>query len=162
MDKKSVGRFLGAASVVVSLLFVGFEIRQNNRLARAAAYQSIGIATAEAWIDMARDERALEILFVTPLDSLDEGDWAGVLVEWTGWVRLLETLLLQIEQGILPPDAVQRLGFVWASESLAEPQFACVWPLIRRDVSPSVISFVEEKHQPDQFDCSEYRLPARW
>ena len=153
---------VGVLAVVVSLVFVGYELRQNNRLALAAAYQSIGIATAEAWIDMSRDERAVHLLFVAPLDSLDETDWAGALVEWTGWVRLLETLQLQIELGVLPSDAVERLGFVWATESLSEPLFSCLWPMIKRDVSAPVIALVESKHPPDQFDCSQYRLPGRW
>ena len=162
MSVKKTAEAVGVLAVVLGLVFVGYELRQNNRLARAAAYQSIGIATAEAWIDMSRDERAINLLFVAPLDSLDETDWAGALVEWTGWVRLLETLMLQIEQGILPPDAVERLGFVWATESLSEPLFSCVWPFIKKDVSPGVIAFVESKHAPDQFDCNQYRLPARW
>jgi hypothetical protein len=162
MSGKKVAEVVGVLAVVVSLVFVGYELRQNNRLALAAAYQSIGIATAEAWIDMSRDERAINLLFVASLDSLDEVDWAGALVEWTGWVRLLETLQLQIELGILPPDAVERLGFVWATESLSEPMFSCLWPMIKRDVSPSVIALVESKHEPDQFDCTRYRLPARW
>ena len=33
--KRSIGQFLAAAGVVISLLFVGYEIRQNTTLARA-------------------------------------------------------------------------------------------------------------------------------
>ena len=36
-----------AAGVILSLAFVGMQIRESNRQARAAAYQAIGISTAE-------------------------------------------------------------------------------------------------------------------
>ena len=46
---------LGLALVFAGLVFVGMEIRQNNQLAQAAAFQEIGLRTAENWYDMAQD-----------------------------------------------------------------------------------------------------------
>ena len=52
MSTKAIGETLAALSVVASLIFVGYEIRQNTVAARAAAYQAIGIASAAAWDSM--------------------------------------------------------------------------------------------------------------
>ncbi len=41
MSGKAVRETMGFLAVVAGLVFVGWEIRQNNTLARAAAYESI-------------------------------------------------------------------------------------------------------------------------
>ena len=38
MDRKSVGQILATGSVVLSLVFVGYELRQSKAVARMAAY----------------------------------------------------------------------------------------------------------------------------
>ena len=158
---KKIIEVLGFLAVVISLVFVGLEIRQNNALARAAAYQSIGLATAEAYLALAYDDEAVRIAYVTPLDSLDEIDWGRSFAEWSAWARLTETLLLQVEQGLLEEDAMDRLGYAEWRTVLENPQFACLWPSIRRTVSPSFIRYIEEGARVNQVDCSAYRLPPR-
>lgn len=46
-DLGNIGEFIGAAAVVVSLLYLGVQIRQNTRSLRAAAHQSITVHIAE-------------------------------------------------------------------------------------------------------------------
>ena len=50
MSGKAIRETLAALGVIASMVFVGMEIRTSNVQARAAAYQAIGIATAE-WHD---------------------------------------------------------------------------------------------------------------
>ena len=54
MKNVSVVESIGLIAVFAGLVFVGLEIRQNNRLAQAAAYQEIGSATAQNWRDMSQ------------------------------------------------------------------------------------------------------------
>ena len=67
--------------------------------------------------------------------------------------------LLQVEQGLLPKDAMERLGYATFDQVLDDPQYACLWPTIQRTVSPSMIAFIEGAALPDQFDCSQYSIP---
>jgi hypothetical protein len=46
-SSRAVRQMAAAAGVIISLAFVGMQIRESNLQARAAAYQAIGIATAE-------------------------------------------------------------------------------------------------------------------
>ena len=39
------------------------------------------------------------------------------------------------------------------------PKFACVWPLIRPEVSDSFREFVEEGRDTNAIDCSDYDIP---
>ena len=48
MSSTAVRESLAALGVIASMVFVGLQIRQSNIQARAAAFQEIGIATAEA------------------------------------------------------------------------------------------------------------------
>ena len=159
MSRKPTLESLGLVAVVVSLAFVGLEIRQNNSLAQAAAYQAIGIATSDAWFELARDDEMARLYYLTPPDSLEATDWLKLYADWTAHVRLVETLLLQVEQDLLPPDAMQRLGYAEFNDVLNDPVFACLWPSIRRTVSGSLISYIEGGGGRAQTDCSQYPIP---
>ena len=47
ISSRTIRQSVAAAGVVASLAFVGMQIRQSNIQARAAAYQTIGVATSE-------------------------------------------------------------------------------------------------------------------
>jgi hypothetical protein len=67
---------LAALGVIASMVFVGLEIRQNNNLAQAAAYQAIGIASAEAWDNQAHDREFLQA-------TQSKAPAAMVTIDWT-------------------------------------------------------------------------------
>jgi hypothetical protein len=115
MSSKVVRDTVGFLGVIVSLVFVGLQIRQNNRLAQAAAYQAIGIAAAAAWDNSAHDRQWVTLQVMDPAE-MDAADWLQWYDKFTVWARLGETTLLQVEQGLLPEDAMERLGFSgWAA-----------------------------------------------
>ena len=159
MSGKAVRETLGFLVVVASLVFVGLEIRQSNVQARAAAYQAIGIATAAAFDNMAHDRQFL-ISTRKEAAAMDTTDWRQFGNKVTTFARLGETVLLQVEQGLLPPDAMERLGYVGWESILEAPKYACVWPLIRPGVSASFRQFVEGERYPNAIDCSEFVIPT--
>ena len=109
-QRKNIFEAVGLVAIVASLIFLGLEIRQSNVQARASAYQAIGIAIAAAF-DSAAHDRQFVVLNQKSLDAMDKADWGQFLAKMTGIARLGETVLLQVEQGLLPPDAFERLGF---------------------------------------------------
>ena len=54
-------------------------------------------------------------------------------------MRLAETMLLQVEQGLLPPDALDRLGYGILHRYLSFPIYACIWPDIVSGVSTPLV-----------------------
>ncbi len=108
--RKDILEAVGLVAIVASLLFLALEIRQSNLQARAAAYQAIGIATAAAFDSLAHDREFL-ILAQKAADAMDKADWGQYAAKMTVFARLGETVLLQVEQGLLPPDAMERLGY---------------------------------------------------
>jgi len=157
-QRKNIFEAVGLVAIVASLIFLGLEIRQSNVQARAAAYQAIGIAIAAAYDSTAHD-RQFVVLNQKSLDAMDKADWGQFLAKMTGIARLGETVLLQVEQGLLPPDALDRLGFIGWKKIFEDPKHACIWPLIRHEVSSSFRDFVEGTQNADAIDCTSYDLP---
>ena len=159
MSGKAIRETLGFLAVVASLVFVGLEVRQNTVAARSAAYQAIGIATAAAFDNMAHDRQFL-ISTRKGIAAMDATDWRQFGNKTTTFARLGETVLLQVEQGLLPPDAMLRLGYSGWRTLFQQPKYACVWPLIRLGVSEGFQQFVEEGQDPNAIDCSGFAIPA--
>jgi hypothetical protein len=159
MSMKSVGEALTALGVIASLVFVGAEIRQSNAQAKAAAYQAIGTATAAAFDSRAHDPAFEELWLKDPMD-MSPVEWQQLTQKFNGIARLGEMILLQIEQGVLDPDAIERLGYAGWQSFLDHPKLACLWPQIRVGVSPEFRALVEEGKDPEAVDCSSYDIPS--
>ena len=162
MSGKAIRETLGFLAVVASLVFVGWEIGQNTLVARAAAIQEIGIATAENWRDIALDrefasrymaERSLE-----RLASWDEADWAQAYSQVQANLRMSETLLLQVDLGLLEESAMEALGYGVLGRLLEDPVVACLWPQLQ--LGQGFTEYVEQQSAPDQIDCSQLTIPA--
>ena len=76
------------------------------------------------------------------------------------FARLGETVHLQVEQGLLPPDAMERLGYRGWEEFLKYPKTACIWPLIRLEVGTSFREFVEANRSFEEIVCSSFDIPS--
>jgi len=144
-----------AAGVILSLGFVGMQIRESNRQARAAAYQAIGISTAEFHRSFTprMNRLATESEYPEAIKRWTLEDWETVERAYTADLRMLETILLQVEQGLLPSDATSRLGYHWGP-ILSNPAMACLWPELRTNLGPSVRKFIEDSTaEADRAQC---------
>lgn len=142
---RTIRQSVAAAGVVASLAFVGLQIRQSNIQARAAAYQAIGIATSEFHrsFDARMNRLTTESEYPEAVKRWALEDWERMERMFTADLRMLETILLQVDQGLLPFDATTRLGYNWGPV-LSNPAMACLWPELRTRVGPSVRKFIED------------------
>ena len=158
MSKKALRETLTVVSVVASLVFVGYEIRQNTIAARGSAYQALGIATAQAWDSWAHD-RQFQTVHNKPPEALDASVWAQMVTKLTVFARLGETVYIQVEQGLLPPDAMERMGYGGFARSFQNPVYYCCWQVIKRGVSESYGDYMEATMTANPVDCSSYNVP---
>ncbi len=144
--RKGLMELIGFAAIVVSLIFVGMELRQNTIASRAAAYQELGIATTGFWHQLANN-RELNDLFMQVLygDSddyavLDRSDKQLLISLIVGSLRAYETVYLQVQLGLLDESALESLGW----ENFRRSSFLEVmWPDLRPFVSESFAEYVE-------------------
>lgn len=155
MSGKTLREALATVGVIISLVFVGMQIRESNIQARAAAYQAIGIATAQFHMsfDARMNRLATESSYPAAVKRWKLSDWDTMERIHTADLRMLETILLQVEQGLLPEDAMARLGYNWG-EVLREPDMACLWPELQTQVGSSVRDFIEKSTpRKDRLPC---------
>ncbi len=147
MKNVSVVESIGLIAVIAGLVFVGFEIRQNNRLAQAAAYQEIGFATAQNWSDVSQDPEFNRVhLRHFYADSAwwsdqDPRDVERLITLWIGYLREYETVYLQIDLGLLDEAAMDRLGWGLLREL---PALHYLWPHLGNVVDPTFSEYITE------------------
>lgn len=153
---KTYIEIVGIFGILVSLIFVGIELRNSNVQAKAAAFQAIGIATSEFHQTM--DDR-LNLLYEQAFDekalkTWSYADWLAVDRRVRADLRLFETALLQIEQGLLGKDSIVNLGFAAFGENyLGIPAAACLWPRLSEGpgrVGPQVRAWIENGSPPGE------------
>ena len=154
-QRRLLGETIAALGVIASMVFVGLQIRMSNIQARAAAYAAIGIATSEFHraFDARLNRLWTESEYPEAVQRWTLADWESTERTATADLRMLETILLQVEQGLLPADATARLGYNWGAV-LGNPAYACLWPELRTQVGPSVRKHVEDStSERERFVC---------
>jgi hypothetical protein len=148
---KTLRQTFAVLGVIGSLAFVGLQIHESNRQARAAAYQAIGIATSEFHrsFDARLNRLVTESAYPEAVQRWSLADWEALERISAADLRMLETVLLQVDQAQLPADAIVRLGYNWGP-ILANPGYACIWPDVRDQAGASVRKYIEDTSPPDK------------
>ena len=129
---KDAGRLtstLSAAAVVMSLAFVGFELRQNTAMMRGATMQSISDTYVEYVTAIGADPELAELFRrfhageVTADFTLTEN--TRIITFFNAFVQMLENSYLQHREGLVP-DAVFE-GYGWRWGMLQTARFAEYW-----------------------------------
>jgi hypothetical protein len=143
---RKLGEAAAVLGVVGSLVFVGLELRNNGRAARAAAYQELGLAAADTWLMKATDRELNDLVEIADADDpagwdgLDESDRRLVTSYVQGLVRQYETVFLQVNEKLLPADAMESLGWHGFGETNLVIR---TWPRVRKYVTPGFAAYLE-------------------
>ena len=146
IEWRQIAEIVGIAALVASLIFVGLEIRQNTIAARASTYLAYGEHISNQFQATAHDESlaALTVVDESEWDQLTKADRARLVYMWIGVFRNYETILLQVEEGLLDEDAMERLG--WGSAFNPTYQVKLLWPEISQWISPRVRAHIESNY----------------
>ena len=102
-----IAEMVGAAAIVVSLVFVGMEIRSNTQAAQAATFQASVGYDVELLLGQGRDAdtaRAYSAWLNDP-DSLSGGERDQAALLSIASMRHIENLYLQHQAGMLSDEA---------------------------------------------------------
>ena len=150
-------------AVVVTLVVLVAEVRgntealqQSNVHAKAAAYQAIGIATQQYFLN--RDARVIRLYTEADhpeaLSRWTLGDWEVYSNDMLSGLRMMETVQLQVEQELLEREAMESLGYSLDDhQAIATPGFVCLWPTIRGAVGSSLRDLIERSVQEFGVEC---------
>lgn len=148
-DHSSLERAAAALGVILSLLFVGYEIRQNTQVARGTAVQ----ATAEQIIQW-QTEVATDPEWIRVITFLREGGSFHDLspedrqrYQWvvTSTVRIMENRFRQMELGVISREDLGIGGGTSNSAWFRSPYFLEWWQNAdqTRSWAPDFLEFFE-------------------
>lgn len=135
---------VGTAAVVLGLVFVGFELRNNTAAVRAATFQSLTDISNDYIMQIASDPElariqgaarmgGLEVL--TPADSTRYEQ-----IERAFWVRM-QNVYSQYARGTLAEEDFYLYRRVICQAERGKQE---MWPEHRGILTPAFVSFVEE------------------
>ena len=137
MKAATVREVIGFLGVTASLLFVGYEVRQNTIATRAAAYQDMGTSISEVWLETAQDTVRAKLTILGLGGAQLTGYQAQMLSQRIAAYRQYEVVWRQVGLGILDEETLYYFG--WDPTELAEED----WELIRPFMSDDFAEYLE-------------------
>lgn len=156
-----VAQVISGVAVIVSLVFVGIQLRDANRVAERAEANS----TQEQWTAMNAsiygDAETAAILEAAlsgsrELDAIEQVRFAYLLRE-LGW--LTYQMWQRTETGLLPPARFHEGAGVDLVRMLCTPGGRRTWPQIRQEFPPAYVADLE-RLMPAQAGAAGQRCPA--
>jgi hypothetical protein len=140
----AIGEVLGAAAVVLSLVYVAAQVRQNTAaLTRAASAEAI--ASVRQWNQSLIDDPVMVRIFsqgVVDMNSLDEDGRARFVVLMMNCLKTYEHLHYQYSKGAMEPEVWQgwaRVGQIY----FTQPGVQQYWGERRQIFSPAFQRWME-------------------
>ena len=138
-----IGRLLSAVAVVLSLVFVAFEVRQNTVATRAQTLLDLSQSARQIQLHLSSNPKLAAAYFdiyqsggslARPGTTYAREDSLAAFMTLYAVVRGLENVYLQADEGIVDPDVMNRYDFV--SSTFNSPAFASFWSGNRRRFDP--------------------------
>jgi hypothetical protein len=101
----NIGDFIGGIGVVVTLLYLAVQIRQNSRTVKAASAQAMLSSLAQTLSSLGASSQAARVFVIgqTDVDQLTDDEQAQFALWLLGWFRILEQAYYQYRLGGLDP-----------------------------------------------------------
>jgi hypothetical protein len=139
----ALGELFGALAVVASLLYVGNQVSQNNRIARAEAYRDVTLSWARMlhqWADDTQSSRVFMDRTGLRLADLSEDVRNTYLLRHAAMVRVFEAIYRQVGAGVLTAEALDLLP------RTSSPLFRDSWMSLRGSYSSDFRDFFEQRY----------------
>ena len=131
---------LGAVGVIASLVFVGFEVRQNTAAVRGATYQAISDASLQHVQWWAENEKLLQFWVRIYIGAMSDDftDAENLLIG-----AAIENIYVQVREGLVEEDAFLR--FRPSKDFFDTPYFLEFWAKYRNTMEPEFRDYFERE-----------------
>lgn len=151
---RAVAELIAALGVILSLIFVGMELRQNTVAVRAATYQALSDASAEAVSDLAHDPDLLAVVQRVYFEDvrwtdLADRENARLSFYYLSLLRRLENTYQQHASGVVDDRVFESYG--WRDSLWDRPHFWDFWYDWggQHSVVPDFREFFQERMDPE-------------
>lgn len=145
-DLANLGQLIGGIAVVASLLFVGFQIRQNTKANRASTLQM----NADYWLHYLTslaDPAMSEVYAKGAMGSegLDGPQFGRFFLICRATFMGCENQHHQYLAGLLDEDAYRGYEATIREQIVAFPGIRAMWELVKHTYSPEFVAFLDEQ-----------------
>ena len=109
----NIGDFIGGIAVVITLLYLAHQVRQNTKSTHSASYQAIVSSMSVFSRELAFEPERSE-LFIKGLlnpDELTDSERTRFSLLMTSYFRSMENIHFQYESGAIPDDVWQGWSY---------------------------------------------------
>ncbi len=145
------GELVAAIGVILSLIFVGFEIRQNTAVARGQARQELA-ALNQDFMSLLSQEDIGRIWYhawemeegLNMEDELSQEESFRARVLMTITLRRFENVFFQFSEGLINESALGNYGLqrIWTYKSARFSEF---WAAARTGYDPDFVKYFESR-----------------
>ncbi|MDH3769027.1 MAG: hypothetical protein OES99_11315, partial [Gammaproteobacteria bacterium] len=142
-----VAEVVAAVGVLISLLYVGYEVNQNTAAVKSTAYQAIHDAEDGFWSDLASDETAARLWengLNGGLEKLGHDERPRYVLATRRLIYLFQNVHYQSRKGVVDAE----LWGAWVAsldEFLVKPGFREVLDIIRPHLSDPFNQLVDSR-----------------
>lgn len=148
--------FVAGIGVLLTLIYIAVQIRQNSRSVKASAAQSVVQSLAEAYNRTASSPELCHIILVgsRDLETLDDFQTAQLYMWLTSWYRLVEQAYLHYKRGNIP-QATWNGQLAHLKSALSTPAMAGFWETRKAIYSDEFREFVDNLDVSDAKSIGE-------
>lgn len=143
-DYALIAEIISAFAIVISLVFVGVEIRGNTESSKASTYQSMIDLSHDRLIAVAQS-RDLAELSQSNWDDLDSVDQVRLIFWMRDWWRTNENAFIQYSRGVVGEN--EWIGY---RSLMCGGDLDSSWESHRNQLSPDFVVFIEGCNQQTQ------------
>ena len=142
----NIGDFIGGIAVVITLLYLAYQLRQNTKSTQSASYQAIVSSMSELSRELAFDDGRSDLLTkgLQCPDGLSASERVRFSLLMTSYFRGLENIHFQYESKAIPDDVWQGWAYRIAS-SMQTPGCREWWQREQQLYSGRFRKFIEEE-----------------
>jgi hypothetical protein len=137
-----VGEILGALGVVVTLVYLALQIRQNTRVVRADMTKDLYLASRSAILDLTSNDRLAEIW--ADLRDFESGDEARRYTFYQSFFRLYELQFNLTRQGFLD-ESIARSYILVIRMFARTKHFDEYWRIAKNEYHDAFVEYVNEQ-----------------
>jgi len=158
----AIAEATAALGVVLSLVYVGRQIRQNSKIVVANAAKDVA-DTSREWFTYIIQDPALGKIFYEGAEdpnSLSEEDFLRFTTLMFTYFKHLESIHYQFEIGLLP----EKLWKGWDHQTrryIESPGIQMYWDLRKNSFSDSFQKYVETPSSNSEFQRAKQLVDAR-
>lgn len=142
-DWGALGELIGGVAIIVSLVYVGLQIKQSTAAARAATSQAFSAQYSEQMFHISRgDNRDVFWRGLTGLQNLQGSEIVAFMCILGSIVRMWESFYLQMQEGTFEPRIFES-WMTQLTDLFGQPGVQEYWAMRAHQFTPEFVEFLE-------------------